>query len=73
MSGPAWQNWYQCSPCGKRLHKTRKIARQAARVLRNERMSVYECPHLPGWHVGHLPTSVRAGTESRGDHYAHAA
>lgn len=59
-----------CEPCGKRLYRSRKIAQAMAKRIPGDRMATYRCPHSAGWHLGHLPSSVRQGTYDRDSYRA---
>jgi hypothetical protein len=51
----AAQRYVYCTPCGKRRYPKRADARTVAR----------SCPNGDGWHIGHLPASVRQGASDR--------
>lgn len=50
---------------GKRGYSSRKLAKEAAAMLRGEKMSPYDCTQCNYWHVGHLPRAVIRGEQSR--------
>ncbi|MGH9252131.1 MAG: hypothetical protein ACRD0W_21830 [Acidimicrobiales bacterium] len=54
---------------GKRIYRSRKAARKAARLYRprSDRMDAYPCGDH--WHIGHLAADVVKGQVSRGDVY----
>lgn len=62
-------NWWTCPGCGKRSYPNRRAARRAGRHhLPNEPVNGYLCLRGgTGWHYGHLPDAVRAGSRSRSD------
>jgi hypothetical protein len=50
----------------KRLYRSRKDARHAAKTNRIKGLSSYKCDARPGyWHVGHLLPEIKAGKLSR--------
>lgn len=65
MTGRYTTAWTTCPLCGKRTYETRKDARRAAKQLPGHHMSAYECAQ--GWHLGHLPAGIAAGSYSRAD------
>ncbi len=73
MSRDTCRDWVWCDTCGKRLYGSKKVAKQAVRIVPGQRMNAYECPAAPGYHIGHLPAVVRRGETSRADYYADVA
>lgn len=72
---PKSANWL-CDTCVstdgylKKTYPSRKTARRARRMTSGGGLSVFECPHHPGWwHVGHLPRVVRVGRAHRREIY----
>jgi hypothetical protein len=61
-----------CPVHGKRLHRSRKQARQAAKRV-HQRGRAYRCAHGEGgWHWGHLLYAVRRGWWTMPEHRAAA-
>lgn len=53
----------KCFECdGKRTYPSRRVAKAAAKTTPGRHMSAYQCAHGWGWHLGHLPKTVRRGT-----------
>ncbi|WP_280273426.1 hypothetical protein [Nocardia wallacei] len=73
MSRGEWRDWVWCNTCRKRRYRSRKAAKQAVHIVPGTRMSAYECVAAPGFHIGHLPRSVRRGETSRDAYYADVA
>lgn len=59
-----------CQRCDKTTWPSRKAARRHSRRYPATDVRPYPCPVGLGWHVGHLPVSVRVGAEGRPDYVA---
>ncbi len=58
----------RCPDCGKVRYLTRAIARKVAKNLNRRRpghLNAYRCGAF--WHLGHLPSAVIAGDQTRDD------
>lgn len=61
-------SWIWCAYHGKRAFHHKKAAKYVARETDPGcRMSVFKCPHVGAWHIGHLPAGVKKGIYSRDD------
>lgn len=77
FGSPEWSSVSDCPACGKKVYKSRKDARNAARIKHpNDRMSVYQCrstspkrPDPAPWHFGHLNEAIKAGKQDRTARY----
>ena len=59
-----------CTPCGKLLYVSRKVARKIARQHREAHKSVYQCPvNQALFHVGGVPNQVIRGDLTRSEYY----
>lgn len=60
-----------CEEHRKRRYFSRKDARRAIRYWGATGTREYRCTLFEGWHVGHLPPVVRAGTKTAREVYEH--
>lgn len=69
------KGWRSCPACQnadgtpKRAYPTNRQAKRIQRIMQAEGIRVYKCPTGDGYHLGHLPPSVRAGRITRGEIY----
>lgn len=70
---PGHRLWSSCQHCGKHTFKEKAHAKLARKQVRDAPRGVYMCESGSGWHFGRLPTSVKTGHTTRGEHYGHVA
>lgn len=57
-----------CAATGKRMYADRRTASRIGR-LHHEHLSAYRCDRCGYWHVGHLPSDIIRGADTRTDRY----
>jgi hypothetical protein len=74
---PVWTSNAACPACGKKIYKTKKAARRAAKIHHpHVSLSTYQCrsksplrPDPAPWHYGHLDEEIKHGNLDRNDRY----
>lgn len=73
FTDPAWSDLGPCPACKKKIYRSKKAAKNAARAKHpNDKMSPYQCrsksalrPNPAPWHLGHLMDEIKRGDSDR--------